>query len=115
MTPPPPDIYSAWHLLSLPPPVPFLREAPPAVPGADGAATVFTAFPCDLAAFSTSSLVSRPSRPVPLIEDGSRPCSSTSRRTAGERVSACALSRSEERRVGKECVSTCRSRWSPYH
>src|SRR3546814_12893008 len=25
-----------------------------------------------------------------------------------------ALSRSEERRVGKECVSTCRSRWSPY-
>src|SRR3546814_10645968 len=23
--------------------------------------------------------------------------------------------RSEERRVGKECVSTCRSRWSPYH
>src|SRR3546814_13422890 len=26
-----------------------------------------------------------------------------------------ALRRSEERRVGKECVSTCRSRWSPYH
>src|SRR3546814_8611021 len=25
------------------------------------------------------------------------------------------LHRSEERRVGKECVSTCRSRWSPYH
>src|SRR3546814_11311551 len=24
-------------------------------------------------------------------------------------------SRSEERRVGKECVSTCSSRWSPYH
>src|SRR3546814_11033650 len=24
-------------------------------------------------------------------------------------------SRSEESRVGKECVSTCRSRWSPYH
>src|SRR3546814_11232869 len=24
-------------------------------------------------------------------------------------------SRSEERRVGKECVSRCRSRWSPYH
>src|SRR3546814_3026548 len=30
---------------------------------------------------------------------------------AGEQV----LDRSEERRVGKECVSTCRSRWSPYH
>src|SRR3546814_14281766 len=26
-----------------------------------------------------------------------------------------ALTRSEERRVGKECVSTCRYRWSPYH
>src|SRR3546814_8818583 len=25
------------------------------------------------------------------------------------------MPRSEERRVGKECVSTCRSRWSPYH
>src|SRR3546814_12984823 len=25
------------------------------------------------------------------------------------------LGRSEERRVGKECVSTCRSLWSPYH
>src|SRR3546814_15295950 len=25
------------------------------------------------------------------------------------------VSRSEERRVGKECVSKCRSRWSPYH
>src|SRR3546814_12141532 len=25
------------------------------------------------------------------------------------------LDRSEERRVGKECVSTCRSRWSPSH
>src|SRR3546814_20126152 len=27
----------------------------------------------------------------------------------------CGHHRSEERRVGKECVSTCRSRWSPYH
>src|SRR3546814_1219130 len=30
-------------------------------------------------------------------------------------MSAEAETRSEERRVGKECVSTCRSRWSPYH
>src|SRR3546814_13551306 len=28
---------------------------------------------------------------------------------------AICLKRSEERRVGKECVSTCRSRWSRYH
>src|SRR3546814_14167370 len=26
-----------------------------------------------------------------------------------------AVARSEERRVGKECVSTCRTRWSPYY
>ena len=25
------------------------------------------------------------------------------------------LARSEERRVGKECLRLCRSRWSPYH
>src|SRR3546814_5546853 len=30
-------------------------------------------------------------------------------------ASSCVCRRSEERRVGKECVSTCRSRWSPYH
>ena len=28
---------------------------------------------------------------------------------------ACCSTRSEERRVGKECAITCRSRWSPYH
>src|SRR3546814_13378891 len=37
----------------------------------------------------------------------------------GEKDDICGLgqteARSEERRVGKECVSTCRSRWSPYH
>src|SRR3546814_15801379 len=27
----------------------------------------------------------------------------------------CSRMRSEERRVGNECVSTCRTRWSPYH
>src|SRR3546814_13364730 len=36
----------------------------------------------------------------------------TQTRTGG---TVTALTRSEERRVGKECVSTCRSRWSPYH
>src|SRR3546814_11260367 len=44
------------------------------------------------------------------------------RRRAGEgtltevlNAQAQLATRSEERRVGKECVSTCRSRWSPYH
>src|SRR3546814_14995209 len=40
-------------------------------------------------------------------------------RSAHQRRRACPgiepHARSEERRVGKECVSTCRSRWSPYH
>src|SRR3546814_14789048 len=31
------------------------------------------------------------------------------------RLARLLVDRSEERRVGKECVSTCRSRWSPYH
>src|SRR3546814_18086652 len=31
------------------------------------------------------------------------------------RVATATGDRSEERRVGKECVRTCRSRWSPYH
>src|SRR3546814_18286520 len=36
-------------------------------------------------------------------------------RSATKAVAAEATERSEERRVGKECVSTCRSRRSPYH
>src|SRR3546814_16183029 len=37
--------------------------------------------------------------------------------TSSKGISTCPSpnSRSEERRVGKECVSTCRSRWSPYN
>src|SRR3546814_17274975 len=34
---------------------------------------------------------------------------------ANRPLDAQSMVRSEERRVGKECVSTCRSRWSPYH
>src|SRR3546814_18798591 len=34
---------------------------------------------------------------------------------ARARLRGAILARSEERRVGKECVSTCSSRWSPYH
>src|SRR3546814_2339647 len=37
-------------------------------------------------------------------------------RDGGRGAGSCVWNiRSEERRVGKECVSTCRSRWSPYH
>src|SRR3546814_15406970 len=34
---------------------------------------------------------------------------------APDAIVCCDVGRSEERRVGKECVSTCGSRWSPYH
>src|SRR3546814_11093765 len=45
---------------------------------------------------------------------------STEAISAGDNIDRSVLAteveeRSEERRVGKECVSTCRSRWSPYH
>src|SRR3546814_21063805 len=40
---------------------------------------------------------------------------STFRRKCKRPADRKVLFRSEERRVGKECVSTCRSRWSPYH
>src|SRR3546814_1549743 len=42
-------------------------------------------------------------------------CRSTTSVRIGIRRCASLRMRSEERRVGKECVSTCRSRWSPYH
>ena len=32
-----------------------------------------------------------------------------------EQLGVVPVARSEERRVGKECTATCRSRWSPYH
>src|SRR3546814_17570141 len=49
---------------------------------------------------------------------GSKPTATRSSRLRvciGEAGTARRSGRSEERRVGKECVSTCRSRWSPYH
>src|SRR3546814_1218713 len=49
--------------------------------------------------------ISPPSAPT---RNASTSCVTSSRRPSPG-------GRSEERRVGKECVSTCRSRWSPYH
>src|SRR3546814_14491670 len=50
-----------------------------------------------------------------LIRRDADTCSKT--RSAGQRgdLENSGMDRSEERRVGKECVSTCRSRWSPYN
>src|SRR3546814_15657377 len=52
-------------------------------------------------------------RPRPRRSTGrpqAQPAAGRDRRRDGDRGL-----RSEERRVGKECVSTCRSRWSSYH
>src|SRR3546814_18079130 len=42
-------------------------------------------------------------------------CQSAASPNDGGVYSGASVGRSEERRVGKECVSTCRSRWAPYH
>src|SRR3546814_12638111 len=59
----------------------------------------------------------QPDLPLILDDPGAVPvvgglCGAAVRSRGNLRTS---LGRSEERRVGKECVSTCRSRWSPYH
>src|SRR3546814_18056095 len=46
---------------------------------------------------------------------GNHHCADANRRALQRVVEVLAVDSSEERRVGKECVSTCRSRWSPYH
>src|SRR3546814_21029084 len=60
-------------------------------------------------ALSRSLALHIPTDEVPLA--GHDPIAALEARDQIERLQA----RSEERRVGKECVSTCRSRWSPYH
>src|SRR3546814_14808315 len=49
---------------------------------------------------------------VPIAKSG---CRGQRRATISHGRGSMPEPRSEERRVGKECVSTCRSRWSPYH
>src|SRR3546814_4765497 len=60
--------------------------------------------PCSTPPTSTAST-------RPAVSDRPKPCSARSL----AKPQGCATGRSEERRVGNECVSTCRSRWSPYH
>src|SRR3546814_3785731 len=61
----------------------------------------------DLGFFSTEATVRTIDR---ITSSGYLPAA-----VSAESMRASAPSRSDERRVGKECVSTCRSRWSPYH
>ena len=71
---------------------------------------------CSVAA---SDLPRRPSRsPCPAAAMAPRlpmPASGTREALLLRALAGNGVARSEERRVGKECVSLCRSRWSPYH
>src|SRR3546814_18224590 len=52
---------------------------------------------------------------VGVLADGDGMGTGYVMRRVVDEVSQATILRSEERRVGKECVSTCRSRWSPYY
>src|SRR3546814_15410574 len=59
-------------------------------------------------AFGATAVFTRPKKKLH--------CKRRIRFAAGRIFGECVgIGRSEERRVGKECVSTCRSGWSPYH
>src|SRR3546814_20255483 len=71
---------------------------------------------------SSSTLVASPPPPPPSADWISNALATMSLtvnglggKFGGTSSASVAYSRSEERRVGKECVSTCSSRWSPYH
>src|SRR3546814_9162769 len=77
--------------------------------------------------FLALRLVHRPTAPVtaascaakiwlqPIRAKRSRRSKFSSSKHSPSAVACASAMRSEERRVGKECVSTCSSRWSPYH
>src|SRR3546814_10206968 len=62
-------------------------------------------------------LSARPARhhPRPAVDQRGHQAYAAACRGVRPALAAPADARSEERRVGKECVSTCRYRWSPYH
>src|SRR3546814_16801538 len=71
----------------------------------------------------TCALPILPGGSVTLLPGGKNPSAVSTRNPPGIGIVlmsdnfgfGCACGRSEERRVGKECVSPCRSRWSQYH
>src|SRR3546814_4252318 len=96
------------------------ERADPALVGAD-LLTAFSPTAADRATYGTRGVV-RPAdlNFVPFYRQYERRSAVYFKRFTeaawqSEEASYNAEQRSEERRVGKECVSTCRSRWSPYH
>src|SRR3546814_12622670 len=81
-----------------------------------GAATAFTVFKTGtyIRDMSQRVAITQQQRAATIATARAEVAAAKEARTAATpRVTQ--LRRSEERRVGKECVSTCRSRWSPYH
>src|SRR3546814_804985 len=109
---------SVWSLMPLPPP-----GKTPLAPDADGGRSGRTAPPPGC--FSARNFGNAEQRgkiaslfqqiveavAIEHLHEGRKCLGERARQSARGRDDA----RSEERRVGKECVSTCRSRWSPYH
>src|SRR3546814_15574749 len=83
----------------------FVHPARFAVPTVSGLARACGIDPPDDDAKAAATLAQIAESLLERLADGDWP----------EREGAWTANRSEERRVGKECVSTCRSRWSPYH
>src|SRR3546814_11607840 len=109
--------------LLLPPPTVPVIGAPPLftklAPSPALASLMPLIIPVQAAPVSTTKFVFPPAVRKPL-PPGLRPSRSTMLTadvdTASKvRVTTPSIPRSEERRVGNDCVSTCRSRWSPYH
>src|SRR3546814_20237148 len=70
--------------------------------------------------FASQSLSPPPNATNPSASDCDSPpliaiCAWSPREPHSQTFAVASCIRSEERRVGKECVSTCRSRWSPYN
>src|SRR3546814_7249363 len=78
----------------------------------DWYAAVFPGLACPAVGMLASALAEDLGRGEALLVDGRR---ATVRSAALINGTAAHAARSEERRVGTECVSTCRSRWSPDH
>src|SRR3546814_10951094 len=101
-------------------PARYLTTAPSTVPLDDAAGIPTAAGTAWQALFESVSLTGGQSVLIHAGAGGVGSFAIQFARDAGARVSATASGdgvsiRSEERRVGKECVSTCSTRWSPYH
>src|SRR3546814_17210353 len=91
----------------------FSKPVIAAISGYAVAGGLESALMCDLRVVERSAIFGVFCRRwgVPLIDGGTVRLP----RIVGQGRALDMILRSEERRVGKECVSTCRSRWSPYH